>query len=270
MPRFSLDSQGGYAKATDPATRPKLMQIPRPPSLAQAPPELRNQMLLGSTRGRRGRIGGPVQPPSPPTILESQGSEEEGKGKPSHAPLLNMHPRQSIELVGRTRTDGRPDDTPARITQATHSSTTAPVAAPAAVATSASAPTSSPTHHPTPGITRSASQRPHERFLGKAGLPPAPDSDTGYIAVSTHPSSYEIIVRLEGVSLNSITLSTRRRRVLHIAADCYADGGESGGGGGHWERRISFGWDADLTAVRAEFDGRFLKVIVPRKEDDGS
>lgn len=34
---------------------------------------------------------------------------------------------------------------------------------------------------------------------------------------------------------------------------------------GHFERRISFGYDADLALVRAEFDGEMLRVIVPRR-----
>ena len=34
---------------------------------------------------------------------------------------------------------------------------------------------------------------------------------------------------------------------------------------GHFERRISFGYDADLTQVRAEFDGEHLRIIVPRQ-----
>ncbi len=34
---------------------------------------------------------------------------------------------------------------------------------------------------------------------------------------------------------------------------------------GHFERRISFGYDADLGQVRAEFDGEILRVIVPRR-----
>jgi hypothetical protein len=34
---------------------------------------------------------------------------------------------------------------------------------------------------------------------------------------------------------------------------------------GHFERRISFGYDADLGRVRAEFDGEILRVIVPRR-----
>lgn len=34
---------------------------------------------------------------------------------------------------------------------------------------------------------------------------------------------------------------------------------------GHFERRISFGYDADLAQVRAEFDGEHLHIIVPRR-----
>ena len=34
---------------------------------------------------------------------------------------------------------------------------------------------------------------------------------------------------------------------------------------GHFERRISFGYDADLTQVRAEFDGEHLRITVPRR-----
>ena len=34
---------------------------------------------------------------------------------------------------------------------------------------------------------------------------------------------------------------------------------------GHFERRISFGYDADLVQVRAEFDGTMLRIVVPRR-----
>lgn len=34
---------------------------------------------------------------------------------------------------------------------------------------------------------------------------------------------------------------------------------------GHFERRISFGYDADLGQVRAEFDGEMLRISVPRR-----
>jgi len=178
---------------------------------------------------------GPIPPPSPPTVFDPQMNDDDVEKAMKEGLGAATAAGSSSQAEGeRSRTDTAPADSPARLD-------------------------SKKKEH-------RLSSRPHERFLAKAGMPPPPDSETGYIAVSTHPTHYEIIVRLEGVSLNSITLSTRRRRVLHIAADCYADGHP--GGGGHWERRIGFGWDADLTAVRAEFDGRFLKVVVPRKEDE--
>jgi hypothetical protein len=34
---------------------------------------------------------------------------------------------------------------------------------------------------------------------------------------------------------------------------------------GHFERRISFGYDADMAAIRAEFNGDLLRVTVPRR-----
>ncbi|KIP06504.1 hypothetical protein PHLGIDRAFT_72607 [Phlebiopsis gigantea 11061_1 CR5-6] len=94
----------------------------------------------------------------------------------------------------------------------------------------------------------------HEPFLSHA--PPPQDS---YIAVETSPSEYRLIVRLPGYRRDSITLSTRRRRILHVVADSWEPGG------GHFERRISFGYDADLVQVRAEFDGELLRIIVPRR-----
>lgn len=57
----------------------------------------------------------------------------------------------------------------------------------------------------------------------------------------------------------SSTLAARRRRVLHVVADDWNEDG------GHFERRITFGYDADLYNVKAEFDGEFLKIHVPRK-----
>ena len=34
---------------------------------------------------------------------------------------------------------------------------------------------------------------------------------------------------------------------------------------GHFERRVSFGYDADMSRVRAEFNGSTLKITVPRR-----
>jgi HSP20 family molecular chaperone IbpA len=86
--------------------------------------------------------------------------------------------------------------------------------------------------------------------------PPPPDS---WIAVETSPVEYRLVARLPGFRRDAITLAARRRRVLHVVADSWEPGG------GHFERRISFGYDADLSPVRAEFDGEILRVIVPRR-----
>ncbi|THH20415.1 hypothetical protein EW146_g956 [Bondarzewia mesenterica] len=104
----------------------------------------------------------------------------------------------------------------------------------------------------TPGQMRNTA--PHEPFLAHA--PPPPDS---WIAVETMPREYTLVVRLPGFARDGITLATRRRRILHLVADSWEPGG------GHFERRISFGYDADLAQVRAEFDGELLRVIIPRR-----
>jgi len=101
--------------------------------------------------------------------------------------------------------------------------------------------------------TRS-SRAPHEPFLSDAPAPP--DS---WIAVETTQVEYRLVARLPGFRRDAITLAARRRRVLHVVADSWEPGG------GHFERRISFGYDADLSQVRAEFDGEILRVIVPRR-----
>ncbi|KAK7473130.1 hypothetical protein VKT23_001231 [Stygiomarasmius scandens] len=87
-------------------------------------------------------------------------------------------------------------------------------------------------------------------------LPPPADS---WIEVETSPTEYRLNVRLPGFKRDGITLATKRRRILHVVADSWENGG------GHFERRISFGYDADLVQVRAEFDGEMLKVVVPRR-----
>ncbi|KAI0755916.1 hypothetical protein BC629DRAFT_1296573 [Irpex lacteus] len=94
---------------------------------------------------------------------------------------------------------------------------------------------------------------PHEPFLAHAS-PRNPE-----IRVETSRREYKLVVRLPGYRRDSITLSTRRKRILHIVADSWEPGG------GHLERRVSFGYDADLTQVRAEFDGEYLRVTVPRR-----
>ncbi|KAL5485155.1 hypothetical protein ACEPAI_7797 [Sanghuangporus weigelae] len=133
-------------------------------------------------------------------------------------------------------------------------------------ASSSIPPPTPPTVHtppppPTDGSSNESSESigkrraaPYEPFLSHA----PPPADT-YITVETTETEYRLIVRLPGYNRDAIMLSTRRRRILHIAADSWE------AGGGHFERRISFGYDADLARVRAEFDGEHLRVLVPRK-----
>lgn len=99
-----------------------------------------------------------------------------------------------------------------------------------------------------------ASEPPYAPFLSHA--PPPADS---WIEVETTPSEYRLNVKLPGFQRDGITLATKKRRILHVVADSW------GSGGGHFERRISFGYDADLVHVRAEFDGDMLRVVVPRR-----
>jgi hypothetical protein len=95
----------------------------------------------------------------------------------------------------------------------------------------------------------------HERFLCHA--PPPPEAG---IAVEALAGRYRVRVRLPGTPLGGVTLSARTRQRLHIAADGYE------AGGGHFERRVQFGPDADLNGVSAAFADGMLDVSVPRRE----
>ncbi|KIJ68127.1 hypothetical protein HYDPIDRAFT_107782 [Hydnomerulius pinastri MD-312] len=103
-----------------------------------------------------------------------------------------------------------------------------------------------------------ASDDGHRRAPYDSFLCHAPPPDT-WIAVETSQIEYSLVVRLPGFRRDGITIATRRRRILHVVADSWEPGG------GHFERRVSFGYDADLTQVRAEFDGEMLRIIIPRR-----
>ncbi|KAF7310956.1 CBS-domain-containing protein [Mycena chlorophos] len=103
-----------------------------------------------------------------------------------------------------------------------------------------------------------ASGASYEPFLSHAS--PPVDS---WIEVESTPAAYKLIVRLPGFKRDGITLATKKRRILHLVADSWD------AEGGHFERRISFGYDADLALVRAEFDGELLIVVIPRKIPPG-
>ncbi|KAF8557628.1 hypothetical protein OG21DRAFT_1406692 [Imleria badia] len=100
------------------------------------------------------------------------------------------------------------------------------------------------------------SRAPCDSFLCHS--PPA----NTWIAVETLQSEYSLLVRLPGFNRNGMLvsfLSIIRRRILHVVADSWEPEG------GHFERRVSFGYDAELSQVRAEFDGEMLRIVVPRR-----
>ena len=76
--------------------------------------------------------------------------------------------------------------------------------------------------------------------------------------METLSSEYNLVVRLPGFRRDAIILATCRQRILHLVADSWEFDG------GHVEHRISFGYDADLSHVCAEFNGELLRVIIPR------
>lgn len=60
--------------------------------------------------------------------------------------------------------------------------------------------------------------------------------------------------------LDCITLATKSRRTLHIVADRWERENSA-----HFERKVTFGADADLAKIRAQFDGSMLRVTVSRR-----
>ncbi|CAE6513426.1 unnamed protein product [Rhizoctonia solani] len=86
------------------------------------------------------------------------------------------------------------------------------------------------------------------------------------VTVDVHPDQYVLACRMPHFDHSSITVATRRGRLLVIAADRW-DTLEPAPLSldpalipnppqpAHFERRITFGWDADMARIRAEFDG---------------
>ncbi|KAF8134527.1 hypothetical protein EV363DRAFT_1323765 [Boletus edulis] len=85
----------------------------------------------------------------------------------------------------------------------------------------------------------------------------SPPANT-WINVESSQSEHALLVGLPGFRRDAITIATGKRRILHVVADSWEPEG------GHFERRVSFGYDADLAQVRAEFDGEILRIVVPR------
>ena len=105
-----------------------------------------------------------------------------------------------------------------------------------------------------------------------------PDREESETVVSKHPPTVEVNTTLAAYTLSihlpsfhrdEITVSLRKHRVLHVVADRFLTLSRvlHNSEDEHFEKRISFGYDADMPAVRAEFADGVLKVVVPRKEE---
>lgn len=80
------------------------------------------------------------------------------------------------------------------------------------------------------------------------------------VVISTTPDAYTVTIHIPGVSIDGLTLAMKghHRRTLHVMANRW-DSDE------HFERRITFGPDADMSSIRARFEDGHLYVDVLRK-----
>ena len=81
--------------------------------------------------------------------------------------------------------------------------------------------------------------------------------------------AYTLSIHLPSFHRDEITVSLRKHRVLHIVADRFLTLSSvlHNAEDEHFEKRISFGYDADMRGVRADFLDGVLRVVVPRKEE---
>ena len=87
------------------------------------------------------------------------------------------------------------------------------------------------------------------------------------VEVNTAPSAYTLTIPLLSFHRDEITVSLRKHRVLHIVADKFLTLSNvlHNAEDEHFEKRISFGYDADMRGVRADFSEGILRVVVPRR-----
>lgn len=80
------------------------------------------------------------------------------------------------------------------------------------------------------------------------------------VTISTTPDVYAVTISIPGVSIDGLTLAMKgpHRRTLHVMANRW-DSDE------HFERRITFGPDADMSSIHARFEDGHLYVDVLRK-----
>lgn len=93
---------------------------------------------------------------------------------------------------------------------------------------------------------------PSLRFIRR----PPPASAKPDVNFHTSPEGYRLYIRLPHFSMENITLSCKRSRALKIVAS---------GQEYDYEEEVPFEADADMKGIRAEFDGTWLVVKVPRK-----
>jgi len=88
------------------------------------------------------------------------------------------------------------------------------------------------------------------------------------VEVTTTSSAYTLSIHLPSFHRDEITVSLRKHRVLHIVADRFLTVSNvlHNTEDEHFEKRISFGYDADMRGVRADFLEGVLRVTVPRRE----
>ena len=124
----------------------------------------------------------------------------------------------------------------------------------------------------------SSNSCPYIPFLSQSQPPP-----DCHIEIQTFSNHYSILVSLPGFTTQDITLATKRRRILHLVADKWGEGGGQFSScfsfprvecthplfvyfsSGHFEKKVVFGYDADLSRVRAEFNGSMLTISIPRR-----
>jgi len=253
-----------------PATRNSTASLPSPMNT----PYSTLQTHSGSTihEGQEMRMDPETRPPSaashrsrrrplpqPPALPQYSSSPPPySPAQPLRSAFLNADARSDITATSSTYSSypRTADPFADRHHRDRDRSVTSSTASLASASGSGFAPPAPPTVlSPTPvDHGRDSRSAAHNSFLSQS----SPTREV-YIAVETLAREYKLVVRLPGYRRDSITLSTRKRRILHLVADSWEPEG------GHFERRISFGYDAELSQIRAEFDGDFLKVIVPRR-----
>ena len=116
---------------------------------------------------------------------------------------------------------------------------------------------------------------PSSAGSAQSGSSGSPASETEAVVARKHPtvevntdsSAYTLSIHLPLFHRDEITVSLRKHRVLHIVADKFLTVSNilHNTEDEHFEKRISFGYDADMRGVRADFSEGILRVTVPRR-----